>query len=131
MTDHPALIQEFLEDREKVRPYLDIGRKAADLFRLKSLYRKYRVSEDKPRFQGQHPEMDTLFTFIEEEKERFRTQEDPSFERILYKWGYIDAPSHPDLASQVEVLRSLQGGVVTNRLEIDAVAERLAGVPAR
>ena len=131
LTDHPALIQEFLEDREKVRPYLDIGRKAADLFRLKSLYRKYRVSEDKPRFQGQHPEMDTLFTFIEEEKERFRTQEDPSFERILYKWGYIDAPSHPDLASQVEVLRSLQGGVVTNRLEIDAVAERLAGVPAR
>ena len=122
------MVMRFEEDRESVREYLEAGKDIADEQGDLPLYREYLASNDREGFLEQNPVLNMTIDMIEGRKERLRKPQssDPvvlaealRLERILYKWGWIDAPINLVLEIEVAMLKQQQGGEVTNRLAID------------
>lgn len=132
LTEHPALIQQFLEDRETIRDYLFATRDAARLYGMDKLYREWRVSQDQTAFLEMplNFKLNLPFRRAERDKTEMRLN-DPVIERILYKWGYINKPINSQVAAEVDNLKRQQGGSVTNRLAIDDLVQQPVEAGAR
>jgi hypothetical protein len=113
-----VLVEQFEGDRERVKAYLSIGRTVAEERNVVAEYEEYLRSDDRTAFARANPILRLPLADIEKRKDDMRTA-DYEMERILYKWGYINAPKNITLAFDVLRLRREQGGVVTDRLAID------------
>ena len=114
-----AYISELEDDREDVRPYLEIGKTIAEEDGVLDLYLKYIAlsSDNQAVMKQRHPELIWVDLKVQHKKLEFRQNE--VIERKLYKWGWIDSPINYNVLKDIERLRKEQGGMVTNRFGID------------
>jgi hypothetical protein len=114
-----AYISELEDDREDVRPYLEIGKTIAEEDGVLDLYLKYITlsSDNQAVMKQRHPELIWVDLKVQHKKLEFRQNE--VIERKLYKWGWIDSPINYNVLKDIERLRKEQGGMVTNRFGID------------
>ena len=112
------LDNEYLADLEVARKWLSASRDMARDRGLLDLYKQNERSPD-PRFSEIYPLVGSLLRDAKAKRDKMR-ENDIALDRKLYKWGFIETPYEGSLLEfEVEALRRAQGGLVTNRLDID------------
>jgi len=82
----------LLADREKLKPYWDIGTEIIDRYKLRDEYDEYRTALPVQRrvFLLRHPKLAVALRLIALRRAALRSR-DPETDRLLLKWGYVSA----------------------------------------